>query len=842
MILVIVESPSKCCKIQHILGEGYKVIATCGHIVELNKLENINMNTFECTYEQIESKQHVIKELKKQIRLADVVLLATDGDREGEKIAYNICEVFGLSMSTTMRLVFNEISETAIKNALNNMCLINMQLVKAQEARQILDLLIGFKISPLLWKYLSFNKELGLSAGRCQTPALRLIYENYLENEKKKNKIETMYNVFGYFGSTILKFQTTSQIMDKTDLKAFFDASFLFEFKFLKKEKQTVDKLPPEPLTTSKLQQLCGSLYHWSPKDTMYLAQQLYEQGFITYMRTDAKRYSDEFIQKIKQYISNKYGEHFINPLYSNVFVNNKQTNSIKVKKSNVPKFTQEAHESIRPVYLNADTSKIQDKRMKMLYYLINKVTIQSCLAPSRYSQINAKIVAPMGYMYSANFENCLFKGWEIVNDLKEQEQMNENTKRYNYVDCLENGCAIGIKMIEAKISIKGEMNHLNETNLVSLLEEKGIGRPSTYASIVEKIQNKHYVKKQDIEGIKTKFIEYVWNSNNTIEETEIIKEIGKESNKLVLQPLGYLAIEFLLKTCDNLFEYTYTRDVEEILDLISKNEYDKNKLCNDVLEELTKIVNDKTKKNKIKKFEIKLDDDHSLVAGQHGLVIKEIEKIKDAKDKIKFISVNNDAFDLIRGNKELSDWESTIKYEESLGAYNNENLFVKQGKYGMYAEWGNNRCSLKGVFKRNEKITYSKIVDYLNKVIMPNCVKKEKNVVQMENENVECDDENAYSIGENSTKNSKQEKKIVQTNAQILRDLSPEMSIRTGLYGDYVYYKTNDMKMPKFINLKKISLPSEQNIITCDSQIIIDYVLANCDKPKRKFFNFKRK
>ena len=301
--LVIVESPAKCGKIESYLGPGYKCIASFGHLREINSLSAIDIdNNFQPKYTIIDNPQKIkqVEFLRKEISLADDIILATDDDREGEAIAWHICMLFDLSVEKTKRIIFHEITETAIQAAIQSPKTINMNIVNAQQSRQILDLLVGFTISPILWKYIAKNAEHGLSAGRCQTPALRLVYDNY--KEIKETPGTKCYDTVGYFTSMCLPFQLNNDFLSKEEAEEFLEESVNHDHMYSCSQPEQTFKQPPCPFTTSKLQQAVSI----SPKETMKHCQKLYEAGYITYMRTDSKKYSRDFIDTTKKYICNK--------------------------------------------------------------------------------------------------------------------------------------------------------------------------------------------------------------------------------------------------------------------------------------------------------------------------------------------------------------------------------------------------------------------------------------------------------------------------------------------------------------------------------------------------------
>ena len=327
--LVIVESPSKCKKIEKYLNDNddlniYEVVATMGHITELKSLENIDIkNNFTCKYDLIEAKKKNTDIIKKKIKTVDEVIIACDADREGEGISYAICEVFKLSLTKTKRIVFNEITEQAIIEAIKNPRKIDMNLVHAQQTRQILDLLVGFKVTPTLWQYITKKSDHSLSAGRCQTPALRLIYDN--QNEINKSPGKQTYSITGYFTNKNIPFVLNTNYDTEDEIVDFLDGTSEFNHVYTFSQPVKSIRLQPEPFTTSKIQQTASNELHYSPKDTMKICQKLYEAGYITYMRTDSKKYSKEFIESASSYIKHFYNEKYINEKINDLCNNQKR-------------------------------------------------------------------------------------------------------------------------------------------------------------------------------------------------------------------------------------------------------------------------------------------------------------------------------------------------------------------------------------------------------------------------------------------------------------------------------------------------------------------------------------
>lgn len=782
--LVIVESPAKCKKIENYLGPGYKVIASFGHLRTISGLESIDVkNGFSTTYSIIQEplKLKQIEKIRAEILKSDDVIIATDDDREGESIGWHICDLFGLSINNTKRIIFHEITESAIQSAISHPKRINMNLVEAQKARQILDLLVGFNITPILWNCISKNHEQSLSAGRCQTPALRLVYENYLDIKSSPGKM--VYNTFGYFTNLNLNFDLNKQFTTSEDIYAFLEKCKCWDFLCSTTSPKKIIKKSPEPLTTSGLQQLASNELNMSPKDTMKYAQQLYEGGFITYMRTDSKKYSNEFIDNVKKYINNNFGDQYISPNIENLIVNSKEpVKKIKktvAEKKGIPP-PQEAHEAIRPVNINNKIISIDDLQGKgkaiKLYTLIWKRTLESCLSSAQYNSVSAKISAPFETEFIYKTEQPIFLGWQIVETPK-----NNDENIYQYIINLKQNMSLIPKKIESKFTMIELKSHYGEARLVQLLEDKGIGRPSTFASLVDKIQERKYVLKQNINGKQISSKDFTFSENNI---TEIIssREFGNEKNKLVIQPLGIIVIEFLLNKFDSFFDYNYTKEMEDNLDFISKGEQLLNTICSTCFNNLTSKINEL---DGLKKFSLEIDDNHTLIIGKHGPVIKCSSK---DKSKVSFLPVkkNLDFESLKRKNKSEISLEDVIDVTDKnpengpIGKYKGQDLFIKKGKYGIYAQWGKETKSLKEEFSI-EQINYIDVLRFLEKdtVLDP-----------------------SKPIG-------------------FVRELSPYLSIRSGKFGDYIFYKKPRAKKPQFFKLNGFNSDYKK----CDKELLINWI-----------------
>jgi DNA topoisomerase-1 len=774
--LVIVESPAKCKKIEEYLGPGYKCIASYGHLRELNSLQNIDFkNFYNPTYTVSEQsiKKKQIQLIKKEIACAYEVILACDADREGESICFHLCELFGLSLTKTKRIIFHEISPSAINYAIQHPGIINMNLVKAQQARQILDLLVGFKITPILWKYINKHSDHSLSAGRCQTPALKIINDN--QEEYNDTKQEKIHQIIGYFTNINLPFRLNKDFSIEDQVTDFLYESSLYKNYYYSCSKpEKIYKTPPEPFITSTLQQKASNDFHYSPKDTMKIAQQLYENGFITYMRTDNKKYSKDFINAAKIFIQKEWSENYIHPNLDEHF-------SLSSNQINEKKDEEAPHEAIRPIhiYLKELPDNITDTKQRKLYKLIWINTVQSCMADAAYYFILAKIQAYNQLSFTYKSSKLDFPGWKILSKEKEEEN-----NEYSYLLSIKEQIVLPYKKIISNVSFKNTKLHYTEARLVQILEEKGIGRPSTFSSIVDKIQERGYVKKENIVG-KTILCKEYELIKEEIFELETKKEFGNEKNKLVIQPLGIIVIEFLNKYFHSLFDYDFTKNMEEQLDEVANgniNWYEICKECDEKVEEKIFCLNDA----KETKMEIKLDEHHFYIIGKYGPTIKCLDPT-DSK-KISFKSVKKDLdLDLLREGKysleeviqeKEKEKKESEKNENILGQFKNQLLQIKKGKFGLYLLIGDDKTrNLKEFGNRPlESIRYEEVIQLLEE----------------------------------------------EGESDIIREISDNIKIRKSKNkSDYIFFKTNKMKKPHFFSLNSFS----QDYQTCDLDILKEWI-----------------
>ncbi len=672
--LVIVESPAKCKKIESYLGSGYKCIASFGHIRNLNSLDQINIaNSYKVKFINDKNKSKQIKLIKDEYEKCKKVIIATDDDREGEAIGWHICEILKINPTTTPRIIFHEITRPALTHAVNNPTTLNMNVINAQLTRQILDLFVGYKISPLLWKVISGK---GLSAGRCQTPALRLIYDNQKLIDNQPGTL--VYDTTGYFTKFNLPFILDHNHDSIEKMDNYLEECVNFDHKYSFKEPYQREVKPPLPFTTSTLQQVSSNILHYSPKRTMSICQKLYEGGYITYMRTDSKKYSANFIENVTKLIIDKYDSNYINSEIELLICgNNDNENNKKKKKDNN---VQEAHEAIRVTNITQETLPAsynnEDKRM---YKLIWNHSMKTCMAKALLKVLKCNITAYEEHNFKYTCEDILFPGWKIID---------EKVEKNPYFDSLmyiEQNSNIEYNKITSIMKLKDLKTHYTEAKLVQLLEEKGIGRPSTFSSLVDKIQTRGYVEKRDVQGkdIECTNFELI---DDTITTDENKKMFGNEKNKLVITNLGLEVLEYCINNFDLLFNYDYTKNMENDLDKIAKNEINYVEICNDCYNMLTELLQNCS-----------------------------TEKVNKNSVREKALNVN-------------------------LGTYENANLILKKGKFGYYVVYGENKCSLTG-FEVNDEVPQNLNIEELTNFIKNKNAEKQnnknKNMVRILDENI---------------------------------------------------------------------------------------------------------
>ena len=553
--LVIVESPAKAKTIEKFLGKDYKVLSSYGHIRDLKtKQFSIDIeHNYAPQYEIPADKKKLVSELKAESKAAEMVWLASDEDREGEAISWHLYEVLGLKPENTRRIVFHEITKTAILHAIETPRSIDMNLVNAQQARRVLDRIVGFQLSPILWR----KVKPALSAGRVQSVAVRLIVER--EREIQDFVSEAAYRVTANFilpdGKTILKAELNRRLKTKEEAQSFLKACQQATFTIDDISKKPVRKSPAPPFTTSTLQQEAARKLGYSVSQTMMIAQRLYESGFITYMRTDSFNLSDLALGTAKEAILESYGEKYYK-------FRQYHTKS---------KGAQEAHEAIRPTYI-AKTEIDGTAQERKLYDLIRKRTIACQMADAELERTTISVdISGLKEKFVATGEVVVFDGFlqvyhESTDDDQEKEQGNTLLPVVHLQDALQ------LKEATATERFTQRPARYTEATLVRRLEELGIGRPSTYAPTIQTIQNREYVIKGDKEGTERAYSILTLNKKG-IQESTKTEMVGADRNKLMPTDIGIVVNDFLMEYFQLVMDYNFTAKVEKEFDAIAEGE-----------------------------------------------------------------------------------------------------------------------------------------------------------------------------------------------------------------------------------------------------------------------------
>ena len=560
--LVIVESPAKAKKIEEFLGKDYKVMSSYGHIRDLKKRElSINEKTMEPDYEIPEEKKKLVTELKSNAKKAKKIWLASDEDREGEAISWHLCEVLGLDEEKTSRIVFHEITKPAILDAIQHPRHLDMNLVNAQQARRVLDRLVGFKLSPVLWR----KVKPALSAGRVQSVAVRLIVER--EREIQKFKSEPYYRVNAIFalidgngGATEVKAELDQRFKTHEEVEAFLEKCKDAKFTVEAVSKKPLKRTPAPPFTTSTLQQEAARKLGFTVSQTMMIAQRLYESGRITYMRTDSVNLSTLCINASKDEIIKVYGNEYSKP-------RNYHTHS---------KGAQEAHEAIRPTYMS-ETSIDGTSQEKRLYDLIWKRTIASQMADAQIEKTTINIhIDNSEEKFIANGEVITFDGFiKVYRESTDEDDTAEDST--HILPAMKEGDELQRREITATERFSLAPARYTEASLVKKLEDLGIGRPSTYAPTISTIQQREYVQKGDKKGEERS---YTIDSLKGIKINQKMKKemAGSEKGKLLPTDIGIVVNDFLMENFPGIMDYNFTANVEQKFDDIAEGKTDWNK------------------------------------------------------------------------------------------------------------------------------------------------------------------------------------------------------------------------------------------------------------------------
>jgi DNA topoisomerase-1 len=646
--LLIVESPSKCKTIEKILGPAYMCVATCGHIrdlaihADLSNLPDFISSPSSCIIPYTKSSKKIphIRNIQSALSNCNgTVILATDADREGESIAWHVCQLFNLPVETTPRIVFKEITQSAIHTALKNPGRIDMNIVHAQQARQVIDFIIGYGVTPLLWKWMkssttsssstSTKTKVVQSAGRCQTPALRILYDAHTEMARSIANPTVKYKCIAYFTKYDIPFSLTIQL-NPQDIEGFLYFYTNVETRrmvasqhiFTRSEPTTVSYKPPPALKSTTLQQMGSSHLKLAPSETMNIAQRLYESGYITYHRTESTCVSDEFKGSAHSFIRENWGDSY------NTDTSIGNSNS----KSNSP--SDFAHEAIRPVNVLITTLPTNDellgKNEQALYAFIWARAVCSCMANSIYDKITANVNVGSEYTYTRNEYRQKFAGWraciarygtKVLQQEKQQHAEETNSGQdsesdpvagidyFGYLQAIVSGSVLPYNTIECCPRITNTVAPYTYARLIHKLEKMGIGRPSTFASIVHTLKKREYIQHVQHcidsdsnpanQAIKEHPRYFVSNYGEGAISTVISASSPKPSsnkntnsniNTIRITPSGQRVIETLFPNCESLLAYNYTRDMEETLDEIAIGNAVWVKACTDCMDQLTAL------------------------------------------------------------------------------------------------------------------------------------------------------------------------------------------------------------------------------------------------------------
>ena len=673
--VVIVESPAKAKTIEKFLGKDYKVVSSYGHIADLpsNELGVDVQNGFKPQYLISNDKKNLVKELKALTSKAEMVWLASDEDREGEAIAWHLAETLHLNEANTKRIVFNSITKAAIEKAIKNPRGIDYNLVNAQQARRVLDRLVGYELSPVLWKKI----KSGLSAGRVQSVAVRLIVER--EREIQDFKTQSSYKITAEFTTSegkIVKASLSKSFNTQAEAEAFLQKNIGANFKVQSLEKKPTKKSPAPPFTTSTLQQEAARKLHFSVSKTMSVAQRLYESGFITYMRTDSVNLSQEALNSAKNAVVQLFGDKYSQ-------VRNFATKS---------KGAQEAHEAIRPTDMSKPTIAAEPDQNK-LYELIWKRTLASQMADAQLERTVAKIENNKHHeLFTATGEMIQFDGFLKV---YLESTDDEDEEQEGMLPTLKEGEPLTNKNITATERFTRPQPRYTEASLVKKLEELGIGRPSTYAPTISTIQNRGYVERSTLEG-ELRNYQLLRLVNNTIEKKTLTERVGADKGKLIPTDIGSVVNDFLVAHFDTIMDYNFTANVENSFDLIAEGSENWTEMLGKFYAHFHPIVENVEKNSGRETGERILGTDPktgrplSVRLGRYG-AMAQIGNPEDAEKPI-YASL------LAGMSIETITFEEALKLFElprHLGIVDGKNVEVNVGKFGPYVHYGDAYISL---------------------------------------------------------------------------------------------------------------------------------------------------
>ncbi len=738
--LVIVESPAKAKTIEGFLGKEYTVKSSYGHVRDLNKntLSVDIEHDFEPEYEISDDKKALVAELRKLSKASDTVWLASDEDREGESISWHLYEALELKKKDTKRIVFHEITKTAILNAIENPRDIDMDLVAAQQARRVLDRLVGYELSPLLWK----KVKPALSAGRVQSVAVRLIVER---EEEIKNFVQTSaYRITAQFtfqkdGQEYNLFAELPHRFDtEEETRNFLEQCVNAGYKVDSIEKKPATRYPAPPFTTSTLQQEAARKLGFSVANTMRIAQQLYESGKITYMRTDSVNLSSLALGMAKKEIMENYGAEYV------------KTRQYHTK----TKGAQEAHEAIRPTYLNQHTIKGTADERK-LYELIWKRTIASQMADAQMERTNVNIgISTNDKQFVATGEVILFDGFLKVYMESFDDDRAEDTAAI--LPPIEVGTSLDLEKMEAQQRYTRHPLRYTEASLVKKMEELGIGRPSTYAPTISTIQKREYVTKGDVKGEPQNY-QIITLKNNKISDKMGKENYGAEKGKLLPTDIGILVNKFLTQYFESIIDYNFTANVEKEFDKIAEGECEWNTMIKEFYKNFHQQVVSTTENSGKFSGEKLLGVDPAtgknvyVKVGRFGPVAQIGDT--ESEEKPRFAGLKKD---MSIENVTLEEVLKLFDFPRILGEFEGKEITVAVGRFGPYIRHDNKFYSLAKT-DNPALVEYDRAVEIINE-------KRQKDL----------------------------------NNIILTFDQDPDMRVLNGRFGPYITYKKNNYKIPK--------------------------------------------
>lgn len=741
--LVIVESPAKAKTIEKYLGADYKVMSSYGHIRDLKKKDfGVDLKTFEPQYEIPADKRKVVTELRAQAKKSEAVWLASDEDREGEAISWHLAEVLGLDPKETRRIVFHEITKPAILSAIEHPRHIDLNLVDAQQARRVLDRLVGFKLSPVLWR----KVRPSLSAGRVQSVAVRLIVER--EREIQQFKPESSYRVTAVFevpasnGSiTLLKAELNKRFATRDEAQAFLEKCKEATFTIDAITTRPTKRNPAPPFTTSTLQQEAARKLGFPVAVTMRVAQSLYESGLITYMRTDSMNLSDLCLNSCGPVISSLMGDEY----------HQRRTYHTHSKGA------QEAHEAIRPTDMNRQTIE-GDTREQRLYELIWKRTIACQMADAKLERTTVNIaVSETDEMFQATGEVVRFDGFLRVYRESQGDDENANADESKLLPPMNEGETLQRREVVAQQRFSQQPARYTEASLVHKMEELGIGRPSTYAPTISTIQNREYVVKGDAEGTPRNYDQLTLQSD-TISETTQSENVGSNRGKLVPTDIGLVVNDFLMEYFPEIMDYNFTANVEKQFDEVAEGKENWTEMISNFYQDfepqVERTLNEKTE-HRVGERELGVDPKSgkpvSVKIGRFGPVVQMGTPSDDEKPQFANLT-KGQSIETITLEEALE----LFKLPRTLGELEGQVVKANVGRFGPYVQLG-------------------KLFVSIPKGEDPMDITLERAAELIQEKRLKEEQSHLKQFGED-----------------------PDLEVRAGRWGPYIAYKGKNYKLPK--------------------------------------------